>query len=69
MTKPNASAPLLSDEEYAQRLESAKTLQEWVEITKLLPADDGGYDILKALDENRRFSGELPRFAEGGESK
>ena len=24
------------------------------------PADDGGYDIVKALDENRRWSGERP---------
>jgi hypothetical protein len=37
-----------------------KTYHEWLEVTKLLPPDDGGYDIVKALDENRRWSGERP---------
>ena len=55
----------MSDEEYARRMKSVKSIQEWVELTKLLPTDDGDYDILKALDENRRRSGEIPRFAVG----
>jgi predicted DNA-binding antitoxin AbrB/MazE fold protein len=44
----------------SQRLLSARTIAEWVEATKLLPSDDGGYDILKALNNNRRWSGEGP---------
>jgi hypothetical protein len=67
VAKPKAGAPGISDEECARRVAAAKTFQEWVEITKQLPPDDGGYDILKALDENRRLSGELPRFAESKE--
>lgn len=48
------------DEELTRRLRAARTIDEWVEATKLLPADDGGYDILAALNENRVWSGEQP---------
>ncbi len=50
----------LSEEELIQRIQSAQTISEWVEATKLLPADDGGYDIVKALNDNRIWSGERP---------
>jgi len=49
-----------SEEEIVRRIRGCKTYQEWLEVTKLLPADDGGYDIIKALDENRRWSGDRP---------
>jgi predicted DNA-binding antitoxin AbrB/MazE fold protein len=52
----------ISEEEIIRRIQACKTYQEWLEVTKLLPSDDGGYDIVKALDANRRWSGELPRF-------
>ena len=52
------SAPF-SEEEILQRLESAKTIAEWVEATKLLPSDEGDYDIVRRLRENRIFSGEV----------
>ena len=55
-----APAAPVSEEEIVRRLRGCKTYQEWLEVTKLLPADDGGYDIIKALDENRRWSGERP---------
>ncbi len=55
----------LNDDEIAQRLKAAKSISEWVEATKLLPADDGGYDIVKALDENRVWSGERPLIPSG----
>jgi predicted DNA-binding antitoxin AbrB/MazE fold protein len=53
-TKPNAQP--VNEDEIARRLKAAKSIAEWVEATKLLPADDGGYDILKALNENMRPS-------------
>jgi predicted DNA-binding antitoxin AbrB/MazE fold protein len=55
-----ATAPPLSEEEIIPRIDACLTLEEWLEVTKLLPPDDGGYDIVKALDENRRWSGERP---------
>src|SRR5437762_5082246 len=53
-TKP---AGPTGDDEIARRLGAAKTVAEWVAATKLLPPDDGGYDIVKALNDNRIWSG------------
>lgn len=50
-----------SDEEVLQLLRGATTVEEWIEVTKLLPSDDGGYDIVEALYENLVWSGEQPR--------
>jgi predicted DNA-binding antitoxin AbrB/MazE fold protein len=55
-----AARPSVSEEEILQRLDGCKSYREWFEVTKLLPPDDGGYDIVKALDANRRWSGEQP---------
>jgi predicted DNA-binding antitoxin AbrB/MazE fold protein len=55
-----------SEDEIVRRLKAAKTIAEWVEATKLLPSDDGGYDIVKALNENRIWSGERPLIPDGG---
>jgi predicted DNA-binding antitoxin AbrB/MazE fold protein len=68
LTVTPATLPcLLSEEEIVRRIRDCKTFQEWLEVTKSLPAADGGYDIVKALDENRRWSGERPILA--GEDK
>src|SRR5437764_1123982 len=56
---PTGTTPL-PEEEVIRRLKACKTYHEWLEVTKQRPADDGGYDIVKALDENRRWSGERP---------
>src|SRR5438552_18389479 len=50
----------VSENDIIRRIQACKTYHEWLEVTKLLPPDDGGYDIVKALDENRRWSGERP---------
>jgi predicted DNA-binding antitoxin AbrB/MazE fold protein len=61
--------PLLSEEETVRRIRACKTFHEWVEVTQLLPTNDGGYDIVKALDENRRWSGDRPILSdEAGKS-
>jgi len=61
---PAESSP--SEDEIVRQLKAARTIAEWVEATKLLPPDDGGYDILKALYENRIWSGERPLIPEEG---
>jgi predicted DNA-binding antitoxin AbrB/MazE fold protein len=48
----------LSEEDTVRRIQACKTYKEWLEVTKLLPPDDGGCDIVKALDDNRLWSGE-----------
>src|SRR5712692_5642228 len=50
--------PAASEEEIVRRIKESKTYHEWLEVTRLLPADDAGYDIVKALDDNRRWSDE-----------
>lgn len=61
-TAPSAEADI------SRRLQACRTYREWLEVTKALPSDDGGYDIVKALDENRRWSGEVSLLPnEGGQ--
>src|SRR5262245_25469177 len=48
--------------EWERRIRSAKTVQEWTELANALPPTDDGYDLLKALDENRRLVGERPLY-------
>ena len=48
----------ISDAEIIHRIQACKTYQEWLDVMKLLPPNDGGFDIVKTLDENRRWSGE-----------
>jgi hypothetical protein len=50
----------ISEEETSRRIRSAKSIEQWIEATKLLPSDDGGYDIIEALNANRVWSGERP---------
>lgn len=57
-TKPAGPSP--NDDEIARQIQAATSVAEWVEATKRLPSDDGGYDIVKALNENRAQSGERP---------
>lgn len=56
----------VSEEEIIRRIQACTTYHEWLEVTRLLPPDDGGYDIVKALDENRRWSGERPLLPDEG---
>lgn len=56
-------ASQLSEDEIVRRIQACTSYHEWLEVTKLLPPDDGGYDIVQALDENRRWSGDRPLLA------
>lgn len=60
VTLTSAQPPVESskEDEVAHRLKNAKNIAEWVAATRLLPPDDGGYDILEALNENRVRAGE-----------
>lgn len=62
VTVATVQAPeqVISEGEVSRRISSAKTIEEWIEATKLLPSDDGGYDIVDALNANRIWSGDRP---------
>lgn len=62
-----AEKPIDPATEAAQRIQASQTIQEWVEATKMLPPDDGGYDIVRALEENRIWSGERARCSASNE--
>ena len=66
---PTPPAPQISEEELLRRIEGAKTYSEWLKVTELFPEDDGNYDIIKALDENRRWSGDRPILAREGDEQ
>ena len=42
VTRTKRDTQPLTEDEIARRLKAAKSIAEWVEVTKLLPADDGG---------------------------
>jgi predicted DNA-binding antitoxin AbrB/MazE fold protein len=50
VTPPNSEVDII------QQIQACKTYIEWLEVMKLLPPDDGGYDISKALPDNRSWS-------------
>jgi predicted DNA-binding antitoxin AbrB/MazE fold protein len=58
--------PTSSDDETLRQIQGCKTYQEWLEVTKSLPTDDGDYNILEALDENRRAGGDRPLHPDKG---
>lgn len=64
-----ATGPPPRDAESTRRIEAAQTIAEWVEATKHLPDDDGGYDIVRALDDNRVWSGERPLADDRGSGR
>ena len=59
-------ASAVEDEEYIERIKAAKSFDEFLAVLNTLPPDDGGYDILAALNENRIWSGERPMFPTDG---
>lgn len=54
VSEPTLGEVPLSEGEVNRRIKAATSIQEWVELTKLLPPDDGGYDIVTALNDNRK---------------
>ena len=55
-----SAEPVAPDDHVMRGLVSATSVAEWVEATRLLPPDDGGYDILESLNRNRIAAGEFP---------
>jgi hypothetical protein len=68
---PKIATPVerLTDEEAARRIESAKSLEEAFEILRAAPPWSDDYDILKALEDNRRWSAGFPTLPEASENR
>ena len=62
-------APTLEEEDYARRVRAACSLDELLAILPTAPPLPEGYDLSRALNDNRKASGErllFPEPAEGG---
>jgi predicted DNA-binding antitoxin AbrB/MazE fold protein len=55
---PENAASVPEKDESVKRIRAAKTLEEWIVAAKAIPDNDDGYDLLQALDENRKVSGD-----------
>jgi predicted DNA-binding antitoxin AbrB/MazE fold protein len=60
VTRPDASGLPRSPEEAQRRMREAKTLQDVFTAAAAVAEEDVGYDLLRALDENRQ--GERPLY-------
>jgi predicted DNA-binding antitoxin AbrB/MazE fold protein len=64
-TAPARSAiqpPSPEEEDYARRLEAARSLDEMFAVMADAPGLPEGYDLLAALNANRKAAGERPVF-------
>jgi predicted DNA-binding antitoxin AbrB/MazE fold protein len=57
LSRPKTLSPALSEAEAIQRIETAQTVDEWAAASNAAPETEDGYDLLQALDENRKRSG------------
>ena len=69
LTIAPAAAPQLSEEELIRRIKATKSYEELFDVLEMLPPEDPNdeYDIVKALDENLRWSGERPILPREGD--
>jgi len=61
--------PAPEHDEITGQIKAARSVDELVAVLDTLPSDDGGYDILAALNENRIWSGEHPLLPPGGPTR
>ena len=62
-------APRPTDAEIIAMMKAAKSPEELFAIMNAYPADDDGYDLCEALNENRRHDGAMPVFAPENKGK
>jgi predicted DNA-binding antitoxin AbrB/MazE fold protein len=63
--------PTPEEEDYVRRLQAAKTIEEMFAVMETAPPLPEGYDLCKALNANRKATGErlpFPELEEGADS-
>ena len=64
-TDPRPTGP--DPEEVAERIRAARNLEEWIQAANAPSADEDSYDLLQALEDNRKLSGDRrPLFSGRG---
>src|SRR5205814_2692358 len=61
---PALRAPTPAEEDYARRIKAAKSLEEMFAIMATAPPLPPGYDLCRALNANRKATGERLPFPE-----
>jgi predicted DNA-binding antitoxin AbrB/MazE fold protein len=51
-------SPSTEGDEVLRRMRAAKSLEELFDIADSIPAEDDGYDVVRAMNETRRANGE-----------
>jgi len=46
------------EEQAVERIRAARTLEDWIAAANATPVEEDGYDLLRALQENRQSSGD-----------
>jgi predicted DNA-binding antitoxin AbrB/MazE fold protein len=59
--------PTPEEEAYARHVREARSLDELLAIVPTAPPLPDGYDLSRALNDNRKAGGERPLFPEGTE--
>jgi predicted DNA-binding antitoxin AbrB/MazE fold protein len=59
--------PTPEEEEYARRIKSAQSLEEMFAVMATAPPLPEGYDLERALNFNRKSTGERTPFPESGD--
>jgi predicted DNA-binding antitoxin AbrB/MazE fold protein len=62
---PSPSGVPTAEAEAVRRMNAATTLQELYAAYDAAPPPPNGYDLVQALEENRRLAGELPLYPNG----
>jgi predicted DNA-binding antitoxin AbrB/MazE fold protein len=62
--EPIHRPPTPEEQDYAQRMKAAKTLEEIYAVMATAPGLPDGYDLCRALNANRTATGERPPFPE-----
>ncbi|MFO0811070.1 MAG: antitoxin family protein [Gemmataceae bacterium] len=65
IVEPTPPEPAFDQADWERRIRSAKSIQEWMDLANALPPPPDGYDLLRAIEENRILSGGLPRHPDG----
>jgi predicted DNA-binding antitoxin AbrB/MazE fold protein len=64
---PRIRPPTLEEADYERRVKAARTLEELYAVMATAPPLPEWYDLVEALNANRRATGERLLFAEGPE--
>jgi predicted DNA-binding antitoxin AbrB/MazE fold protein len=62
VTRPRVGQEPPTAEDADRRIREATTLREWITAADAAPDEDDDYDLLEALNENRRATGERLLF-------